>query len=175
MAKYPLIHCTRDDEHACQVCVEKNSTTCYQAIEGTTSCPMHGGNTQLENIRKQAANQYRLQVWQQRVSEFTESEHIKSLRGEIGILKMVLEQILNSCQNSQQLLVYSPKISDLVVKIEKVVMSCDRLERSMGMTMDKSTAMKLAADIVELISTQVKDPNVVDEISNGIIDILKEL
>ena len=136
---------------------------------------MHGGNVQLESLRKQAANQYRLQVWQKRVSEFTESDHVKSLRGEIGILKMVLEQILNNCQDSNQLLIYSPKISNMVAGIEKVVMSCDRLERSMNLTMDKSTAMKLAADIVELISSKVSDPVVIDEISNGIIDILKDL
>lgn len=63
----------------------------------------------------------------------------------------------------------------MVAGIEKVVMSCDRLERSMNLTMDKSTAMKLAADIVELISSKVSDPVVIDEISNGIIDILKDL
>lgn len=175
MAKYPLIHCTRDSDKICKVCIEKNTGTYYEAIEGTTCCPLHGGNSQLESLRKQAANQYRLQVWQQRVNEFTESDHVKSLRGEIGILKMVLEQILNSCATANELLLYSPKISQLVTNIEKVVVSCDRLEKSMGMTMDKSTAMKLAADIVDLISSKITDPSLIDDISNGIIDILKDL
>lgn len=175
MAKYPLIHCDKTNPNCCLTCLEKDNTAVYEAIEGTTMCPMHGGNSQLESLRKKSANQYRLQIWQQRVNEFTESEHAKSLRGEIGILKLTLESIVAGCENAHQLLLYAPKIGDLVSRIEKTVMSCDRLEKNMGMMLDKSTAMKLAADIVDLISSKVPDPTIVDDISNGIIDLLKEL
>lgn len=175
MAKYPLVHCNKDSEKVCPVCLEKGQSAVYEVIEGTHACPMHGGNSQLESLRKKAASQYKLQVWQQRVGEFTESEYAKSLRGEIGILKLTLEAVINSCQDEKQLLLYSPKIGDLVTRIEKTVMSCDRLEKSMGMMLDKGTAMKLAADIVDLIGTHVPDPIIVDAISNGIIDLLKEL
>jgi len=173
--KYPLIKTTRDAEDACQTCVDKGQPLIYQVVEGTKHCPMHGGNSELESLRRKSANQYRLQVWQQRVNEFTESDHAKSLRGEIGILKMVLEEVINSCGNAQQLLIYSPKIADLVAKIEKVVMSCDRLERNMGLTLDKATAMRLASDIVDLIGMHIDDPEKTDAISSGIIDLLKEL
>ena len=174
MANYPLIHCDKDDPDACPICLEKGQIT-YKVIEGTRACPRHGGNSQLESLRKQSANQYRLQIWQKRVEEFTESEHAKSLRGEIGILKLTLESVLNSCQTASDLLMYSTKIGDLVTRIEKTVASCDRLERNMGMSLDKSTAMKLAADIVELIAEHVQEPETIDAISSGLIDLLGKL
>lgn len=174
MPNYPLVHCDKNDEKACPICIEKGQLV-YEVIEGTRACPRHGGNSQLESLRKKAANQYRLQIWQQRVNEFTESEHIKSLRGEIGILKMTLENIVTQCSDAKQLLVYSPKINMLINQIDKTVMNCDRLERNMGMVLDKATAMKLAGDIVDLISSKISDPVVIDDISNGIIDLLKDL
>lgn len=175
MAEYPLVHCKYDDEEVCPTCIEKNNGVYYKRVEGSDYCGRHGANTQIAARKKQAANQYRLQIWQQRVSEFTEGDNVKSLRAEIGILKMVLENILNQCTDASQLLLYSHKISDLVVKIEKVVTSCDRLDRHMNLMLDKSTALKLASDIVTLISNHIDDPEVVDAISNGIIDLLKDL
>lgn len=175
MPNYPLEHCLIDDPDVCSVCIEKNQGVYYKVIPGARACPRHGGNTQLESLRKKAANQYRLQLWQQRVNEFTESDYAKSLRSEIGILKMTLEQFIVQAETPQQLLIFAPKIADLVTRIEKVVMSCDRLERNMGQSMDRSTAMKLAADIVDLISRHVNDAETIDAISSGIIDLLKDL
>lgn len=174
MAKYPLVHCDKESELACPICLEKGSLV-YEVIEGTQACPRHGGNKQLEAKLRAGANQYRLEIWQSRVNEFTEGENAKSLRAEIGILKMVLEQVILQCTDGGALLLYSPKIADLVSKVEKTVMSCDRLERNMGMMMDKSTAMKLAGDIVDLIGMHVTDAETVDAISSGIIDLLSEI
>lgn len=171
-----LTQCKQDDPNVCQACLRLNTSGHYYlSEEGTDACMRHGASAKLEAIRRKSANQYKLQVWQSRVNEFTESEHSKSLRGEIGILKMTLENIVNMCQDASQLLLYSGKIGDMVTRIEKLVVACDRLERNMGMMLDKATAMKLAGNIVDLISNEVDDPNTIDRISNAIIDLLKDL
>lgn len=115
---------------------------------------------------------YRLQVWQKRLEEFAENDKATSLKSEIGILRVTLEAILNKCEDSTQLLLYSSKISDLTVKIEKLIASSHRIEKALGNLMDKSTALNFGEQVVALVGQHIKDPAVVDAISNGIIDAL---
>jgi hypothetical protein len=45
----------------------------------------------------------------------------------------------------------------------------------MGMLLDKSAALNLAGQIVEIITAHVTDANIVDQISNDIINALASL
>ena len=165
-----LVHCEPDDPHRCQAS-QRNGQCPFRAMEGFKYCARHGGR--LPGMKeKQEVKQYRLQVWQQRLDEFTESDKVKSLRDEIGILRIIMENILNQCHDSGDLLRYSSKISELAAKIEKLVVSCNRLERSMGMMLDKTAALNLASQIVEIIGAHVNDPEVIDAISGEIITAL---
>lgn len=139
------------------------------------NCPKHGGLSVFKQEEKKRVHDYRLQVWQERIHEFSESDKIKSLRGEIAILRMLAETLLAQCHTNHDLMMFSGKISDLMMKIEKLVRSCDRLESSMGMLMDRSTALVLAGRIVDIISEHVKEPEIVDAISNGIITAISEV
>lgn len=174
MAKYPLIRVEEDASDRCQS-GGKGGQCPYQVIEGTKYCGRHGGNKQLQREEKVRIRQYRLQVWQERLAEFSESSDVKSLRDEIGILRLVMEATLNQCEDSQALLLHSHKISDLATKIEKIVVSCDRIEKTMGLLLDKAAALTLANKIVEIISDNISDPIVVDKISGGIITALGSL
>ena len=134
-------------------------------------CPRHGGRV-IGHRRKAKLNAYRLQVWQERVNEFAESEDAHSLKGEIGILRMTLETLLNQCEDANTLLIHSHRISDLAVKIEKLVNSTARLEKNMGMLLDKGAALALANQFVAVVSEHVQDPETIDKISSGLIDVL---
>src|SRR2546421_361414 len=79
--------------------------------------------------------------WQTRLDEFADNDKIKSLREEIGVLRILLEETMSRCHDTNELLLYSNKISELVIKIEKVVASCHRLENATGMLLDKSAAL----------------------------------
>jgi hypothetical protein len=150
-----------------------NVGTFYRVVEGTKHCPRHGGATEQARNKKKAGNQYRLSVWKNRLSEFTEHEGVKSLRDEIGILRIVLEEMMNKCSDRQDLLIYSTKISELAVKIEKLVMSCDRLEKNMGQMMDRPSAMKFAAKVVEIVARHVDSAEQLDSISHEILEELR--
>ena len=119
-------------------------------------------------------NLYRLQIWQQRLDEFAESNDASTLKAEIGILRMTLESILNKCTTSSDLLLYSNKISDLAVKIEKLIASSHRIERSLGNLLDRTAALNFAEKVITVVSAHIDDPAVIDIISSGIIDALKE-
>lgn len=143
-------------------------------VAEVTNCPRHGGWKQIESAQAKRVHAYRLQQWQERLDEFAEDEEVKSLRGEIGIARLVLEQILNRCQDHQQLLLYSQKIGQLVGQIERLVRACERIERSSSMMLDRSSALSFASKVVEVISRHVDDAEVIDRISAEIIDALAD-
>ena len=61
----------------------------YTKVNGSNHCIMHGGQRALELRDKASIRNYRLVNWQKRVGEMTESSSIKSLREEVGILRVV--------------------------------------------------------------------------------------
>lgn len=145
-----------------------------EACESLTCCPRHGGFNQLRTTKKASASAYRIQVWQERIDEFSD-ETITNLRGEIGICRMMLEEVLNLCQgNTGQLIIHSQRVMQLVDRIEKLVRSCHQIETKSGMMMDKTAALSFASDAVRTISEHINDPEILDRISNGLIDSLKK-
>ena len=171
--EHKLQRCENDDPHRCQS-IGKNGQCPYLAVEGYQYCQRHAGMS-IAAKEKSNTNRYRLQVWQERLDEFSQDTKITCLRDEIGILRILLEQIIIKCQDSAQLLIYSNKISDLTIKIEKLVTSCNRLDMRMGMLLDKSAALNFAGQVVETISKYITDPEIIDQISNDIINSLSKL
>jgi hypothetical protein len=144
------------------------------AQEGHKYCIKHGsGQENKAELKK--VHDYRLQQWQQRVDEFAASERVTSLSGEIGIIRLQIESIHNMCKSPQDLLLYSTRISDLVMKMDKLVNSFDKIQNRSTNLLDKSSAIVLAGQIVDIIGVHVKDSSIVDAISTGIIDLVAKL
>lgn len=173
MIEKKLQRCDEADPHRCQASGQGGQCP-YLAIPESRFCQRHDGQG-ASSREKDKTNMYRLQVWQQRLDEFSEHDKLKSLRDEIGILRIVLEETMNRCHDSNSILMYSSKIGDLCIKIEKLVSSCNRLEMKMGMLLDKASALNLAGQVVDIISLHVDDPAIIDAISSGIIDALANL
>jgi len=137
----------------------------YLKIVGSNYCPRHGGLLIEAKKRKDNLRNYRLDKWKKRVGEFADSDGIKSLREEIGILRVIMEEMLNRCEDATDLLLYSTRMADLVMKIERLVMSCDKMENKMGQLLSKESVLQLATEFVEIINKHVTDMNVIDVIS----------
>jgi len=103
--------------------------------------------------------------WQDRCQEFADDSEIKSLRGELAISRMTLEEIIKSCKTPNELLLMSGKITLMVEQIRKLVVSCQNLEGQLGVMLDKNQVMKLGAQLVEIIGNYVKDPATIDKLS----------
>lgn len=126
------------------------------STEYSLFCLCHGGNKADEAVTKKRIGNYRLTKWQARLEEKAEQSEIKSLRDEIGILRVIMEEVLNKCQSDMELILQSGKIADLAMKIEKLVASCHKLEGSMGKLMDKAAILQFAAEIVEVIGRELE-------------------
>lgn len=126
------------------------------SADHSSFCLCHGGNKAGEAVVKKALSNYRLTKWQARLDDKTSQTEIKSLRDEIGILRVVMEETLNRCETESDLMINASKISDMAMKIEKLVASCHKLEGSMGKLMDKAAILQFAAEIVEIIGRELE-------------------
>jgi len=179
MAEQKLIRCDANDPHRCQASGQQGQCP-YQAVQledgtWTKNCWRHGGNKSIEASDRKKLHDYRLHKWQMRMDEFSASENITSLRGEVGILRMTLEETLNMCDDRQSLLMFSSRIGDLVMKIDKLTNSLTKIEMKQGNLLDKSAALILAGQIVEIIGRYVTDPAAIDTISDELIDLIVQL
>ena len=146
-----------------------------KAVSGGTHCIVHGGNKQLQSQKAQGVRNYRLTKWRAKLEQQATSPSIKSLRDEIGILRILMEERLEKCQDENELLMQSGPISDLVLKIDKVVTSCHKLEGSMGQLLDKAALIQFASRIIEVIGEVLEgqDDNL-NIIADRILEIMSE-
>lgn len=158
-----------------------NGDQCGNLAEpGVTRCGMHGANKQLGSQENKSLRLYRLAKFQTRVNDFSDHSKIKSLREEIAILRVLLEEKINHCDDTHSLLMSSGPISDLIMKIEKVVASCHRLESSLGNLLDKTRIKQIANELLNSVANRVNefigDPEIIEQLLESIAnDLLKTL
>jgi len=162
-----------DDPRRCKGMMSSGQCT-IEALPGKEYCKMHLQGPQITEKRETIKN-LRLGQWQSRVDEKAINPNIKSLREEIAVLRMALEELINMCVDSAQLVAMSNKIADLILKIEKLVVSCHHLEKSSGMLLDKSAALHLAGNFIEIIGKHCTDPDVIAAISDDMVKALDAL
>ena len=135
-------------------------------------CARHGGHNGLTAAKKQAKYAMNLGKWQDRVGELAGSSSIKSLRQEIGVMRMMLESRLSRVKTEVDLEQAIGPIGEMILKIEKLVVSCQKIEEKMGATLDKSAVLSIATQILEVISTVLDSsgltPGQAEEILAGI-------
>lgn len=161
------------DPNRCQGIIQNggNAGQCYyKAVIGCKYCLMHGGGTQAANNKKNALKNYQLTQYAARVGDLSNNPEIKSLREEIGILRLTLENLINMCDNSNKLLLYTDKITNLADKINKLVVSCQNIEEKNNNLLDRKVVIIIADSIVTLIGQYITDPDILLEVGSKICE-----
>ena len=140
-------------------------------VNGGRTCIMHGGNALLDHsIRVKSLNQYRLGKYQQRMREFAESDHLRSVDEEIGILRMTLESLFVQCNTEIDLVLYSQKISELIRDITKCVQVADKLATKSGMLIGRSEALTIANRVITILPKYIRNEEDLLKIAEEISD-----
>lgn len=173
-----------DDPTRCQAVIPNVGQCRNQAVQGGTNCLVHGGNKQEESIRLQNLRNYQLGKFQAELERHARSPVLKSLRDEIAILRLTLEKRFERCDDITDLILQSGPISDLVMKIERVVSSCHKLEGSMHQLLDKQAIIQFAQELIGLIATtigesaisssELKD-SIINRLANGITTMVQKI
>lgn len=161
-----------DDPLRCQ-CTQTQYGQCMnKACEDSDYCIIHGGQHAINKRKKEKLRNYILTKHQARIERHKTAPDIKSLRDEVAILRMLMEERLNHCKDDMDLILHSGPISDLVMKIDKLVNSCHKLEGSLGQLLDKQAILTFASEVITVITDNLDDPVKIDAISNGIMEIV---
>ena len=164
-----------DDPRRCQAVISSTGQCRNISVEGTSYCPAHGGAAAAHNAEQKQLSMYRIKKYQARLSEFSEHEKIKGLRDEIGLLRILIEERLNQCHTELDLMLHSSVLSDLVMKVEKLVTSCNRLEGQLGTMLDKTQALQLGSEVVEIVARHVENEETLSQIAEEIIESINRL
>jgi hypothetical protein len=158
-----------DSPDRCQGMTKFGQCNCKK-IPGKNFCKMHAG---FGNAQQDVARNYRLTKWQAQLERMGDNPSLKSLRDELAILRMLMEERLNLCKDSHDLILQSHVISDLATKIERLVLSCSKLDFQLGKMLDKSALVNFANEIISIIGEEVKDPAAIDSIATKIINTIE--
>lgn len=93
--------------------------------------------------------------WSKDLGTFLTTERVISIRGEIGVLRMILEERLNASITEYDLVINSPQILDNIQDIEKLVLACHRLEASQGILLNTTQAQAFASELITIIGNHV--------------------
>lgn len=159
-----------EDPNRCQGSDKYLGQCRYKAVPGSKYCPRHKGDLTVRARERANLREYQLGRYQQAYKEFATDPAAKSLRQEIGLARMLLEEIFKRCQaNDNQLIVFLPRISEMVERIRKLVESCHRIEERLGVTIDRQTMLQMGEIIIATISEEVTDPIVLERLANKIL------
>ncbi len=144
-------------------------------MEGSEFCPAHGGNKGAESREKKNMNNFRLTQFKTRASELSESNNLSSLKDEVALTRILIEEMWNRCSSSQELLLSSGPLSDLIGKSAALVEKCHKLDSRLGNLLSRSQVMQFAQVIVEIISRNITDEKILESMSDDINAALEGL
>lgn len=176
MTEHKLIRIEGEfDPERCQA-VHPGQQCPFKRVEGSKYCARHGGaNGKSTNEIVEGNRNYMLTKWRARVNALADSPVRKSMNEELGILRMMLEEILNQCENHIDLQIYSSKIVELVREIRTTVIACDKLDRTNSLMLDRSQALVLGSKLIGIIGEHVNDPDQLDILTRRIAEAFTEL
>jgi hypothetical protein len=108
----------------------------------------------------QELKNYYLTKFKARVESKVYSTRLKSLIEEIGILRLVLETIINNATDEFDLILYYGKITEVVNAIRQTVESCVKLEEKSSLVLDQAQIVVVARRLIDIISEQVPEDKV---------------
>lgn len=145
------------EDHRCDFILSNGDQCGNLAESGITRCALHGANKILAAKERQSLRMYNLAKFNDRVGQLADHDKLKGLREEVALLRMLVEARVTQCTDMHDLLLQSGPLSDLIMKVEKVVSSCQRLEGSLGDMLDKQKVKNLAASFMQIIATKIND------------------
>jgi len=129
------------------------------AESGSEYCAACGG---VDQSLQRERRQYLLTKaeYRQRLAALSDHEKVKSLRDEIAITRMLIEERLNSIEGKNDMLASCAPLNQLLLTVERLVKSAHVLEQNLGLLMSKETAIRLANQLGEIVIEVLKEEGI---------------
>ena len=168
MDKHELEKVPPDSKERCQN-VNPLGQCLNKVIPNADYCPIHI-SAHRKGLKANERRIYNLTKWRDQVHRHADNPRLTNLSEELGILRMLMENYEDIIKTPMDMVMYSNQISELVTKIQRLVKDLHSLEKATGNLLDKSAAIKIAGDIVEIIATHITDSALLEVISSEIIE-----
>lgn len=149
-------------------------------VHGSEYCLRHGGTHAKRRNAQEELRMYRLGQYQQRVGELSSHADMKSLAGEIGIIRMTLEEVILSCTdkdgnaNRNQLLVQAPQINQLAITVKSLVESLQKIQERNNLLLDKKQIMSMADGIIKILTTHITDAETLAKVGMEVQNVIEK-
>ena len=149
---------------------------CWNRAEpGSDRCRVHGGRD------KEAEQDKRLYLLtkaqhRMRLAQLSEHEQIKSLRDEIALARMLIEERFNRIKNDSDLLAAFGPINTALLTVERLVKSAHAIEQNLGSLLSKPSVLALGQSISRIIVEELEGVEnyeaIVDRINHRIVETI---
>jgi hypothetical protein len=170
---YEFKKVAEDDPERCGASAGKNQCI-MKRCPGSLYCPSHGGNKAVVAAKEKSKFDYRAGKWQARIDEISHAEDIKDLRQEAGVLRLLIEERLNQCNNANELMIHAGAIGDLTTRLTKLVEQISKYDRECGNTLDKAQIVAFAQRFVAIASKYIEDEDARLEFSGEIMGSISD-
>ncbi len=148
-----------------------NEQCWWEAEYGCEFCLRHGGRSKAQAEEKRLYQLADIDN-RRRLAELAGDENIKSLREEIGLLRILIERTMNAAKTPAELLSSSTSINSMLLTAQKLVKSCHELEQSTGELLSKQAVVKLGQKICEIVIEELQGIEGHEQIIDRIVDRL---
>jgi hypothetical protein len=103
-------------------------------------------------------NQYRIATAELRDTAYrhAQGDKLKDLKGEIVILRSLLEARLNMINGDAELIAAMPTLKDYAQTIEKIISSCHAMDVKLANLLNKSALIQVAQDIIVIMEENLR-------------------
>jgi len=138
---------------------------------------MHPGTG---DIMKEEKRQYLLSnhAYKTRHAQLSQHEALLSLRDEISLIKTLIEARFNAIKVEADLIAACLPLNQMLVTLERLIRSCQELERNVGSVLTKEALHQLARELVSILLDELRGvPNyefIIDRVSARIVPAITE-
>ena len=148
----------------------------YTSLEGTDHCEMHSQpkvgpspSKRLYLLNKAEARA--------RLDELADHEGVKSLREEIALLRMTIEEQYNRINSDTDFQLRWPCVQSAIRDVHKLVKDCHVIEQNLGVLLARQSIVRLGQRVVQIIAERLEGiPNyepIMLQIMADISDVIK--
>jgi hypothetical protein len=169
-----------DDPNRCQAIIRGGEQCPYLATGthdpvtgqtvGVRYCPKHGGAN--GHDKTASIRQYMVAKWQAKLDLKEDHPKIKTLSAEIAVLRMLMEAVLERCDDQASLAMHAGRMIELAREINKLVISTAKLDILTKNVLDKNQAMQFIQEVVAIIGMHVTDESTLQKISEELDDLM---
>jgi len=162
------IRCAENDPNRCQSSARQGQCP-FLAVPGTIHCPIHGSKE--SKASENALYQFNKTEVLARISAFRSHGDSRTLAIELGLLRLLLEQIINKC-DSYDLVMNSVQISTLITQIKELQTANIKLEQRVGDLLAMDQVIEIAQSLYAVVTKYITDVDILGKVAEEFEDIL---